>query len=110
MLKVNDLESQIKSSLTDIYKPAIKQIFSMLFVQKSDFTDELINDIADTFDDMTSAPMAEMLAAAIDTYIKNISISGTIITTGSPFTQQAQIIPSPTPITAGKIPNTLGIS
>jgi len=110
MLKVNDLQSQIKSALTDIYKPAIHDIFAMIFPQKTSYIEEMCNEVADTFDEMTSEPMAEMLATAIDTYIKNISISGTIITTGSPISQTAQILPSPTPIVAGKIPNTLGIS
>ena len=39
-----------------------------------------------------------------------MNITGTIITAGSPSTQVAKISPAPTPITGGKIPNTLGIS
>ena len=46
---------------------------------------------------------------AIDYYVKNISISGTVLTTGSPVAQQAVIIPAPTPVVAGVIPNTLKI-
>ena len=110
MLQVDDLKKQIQSGLTEIYKPAIERIVIMLFPEKSDLRDEMAKDISEAFDDMTSEPMAEVLANAIDYYVKNITITGTIITTGSPVTQTAQIVQSQAPVSAGKIPNTLGIS
>ena len=54
--------------------------------------------------------VAELLSSAIDYYVKNITITGTLITTGSPWVHTVSITPAPTPITAGKIPNTLAIS
>ena len=62
------------------------------------------------WDYMVSDAMSEVLAQAIDYHIRNAAITGTIITTGSPFTQQAKIFHIETPITTGKVPNTLGIS
>ena len=53
--------------------------------------------------------LAQLIANAIDYYVKNISITGTIITVGSMVTQTAMIAPAPTPVVAGAIPNTLGI-
>jgi len=50
------------------------------------------------------------LAEAIDYYIKNADITGTIITVGNKFTQTAKINPPGTPVMGGKIPNTLGIN
>ena len=66
--------------------------------------------IAETFDDLVTEPLAENLANAIDYYVKNIAITGTIITSGSPVTQTAMISSMPTPVINGKVPNTLGIS
>ena len=110
MLKINDLKKQIQIGLQDVYKPAVERIFLMMFPEKTDTGDELCKNIAETFVDLTAEPMADILAGAIDYYVRNISITGTIITTGSPVTQTARIVQAPTPITAGKIPNTLGIS
>ena len=110
MLKVDDLKKQIQSALSDIYKPAIKQVILGTFPEKTKMGDEMAETLANTFDELTAEPMADLLSAAIDYYVKNITNTGTIITAGSPFTQTAQIVPSPTPVTAGKIPNTLGIS
>jgi hypothetical protein len=60
---------------------------------------------------LIAEPLAERLSTAIDYYIKSGCISGTIITVGGPTTQTATISPinlgNPT---AGKVPNTLGIS
>jgi hypothetical protein len=70
----------------------------------------MAKDIADTFDELVSESLADIIANAIDYYIKNMNITGTIITVGSPVTQTAVIAPAPTPITGGKIPNTFGIS
>ena len=38
-----------------------------------------------------------------------VDCSGTVLTTGSPVAQQAVIVPAPTPVVAGVIPNTLKI-
>lgn len=110
MLKVNDLQKQIKAGLTEIYKPAIERCVLMLFPEKTDVGDNISKDIAEAFDDMTSEAVAEILANAIDYYVRNITITGNLITNGPPTTHTCTITPAPTPITAGKIPNTLGIS
>ena len=110
MLKVDTLKKQIKQALTDIYKPAVKEVVLTMFPNKSKINDEIAEKMADAFDELTSDAMAEALAKAIDYYVHNIDITGTIITVGSPATQTAKIVAAPMPITAGKIPNTLGIS
>ena len=110
MLNVNDLKTQIKIGLSGIITPAIERVVLMMLPEKSDMGDELAKEISEAFDELTSDSLSELIANAIDYHVKNISISGTIITVGSPVTQTAQIIPAPNPISAGKIPNTLGIS
>ena len=76
---------------------------------ESELGKEKAKEFAETFDELVTEQLAKLIANAIDYYIKNISITGTIITTGSPVTQMAVIAPAPVPSTAGKIPNTLGI-
>lgn len=110
MLNVNTLKTQIQCGLQRIYEPAIEQVVLMLFPEKTNQTDELAKDMAASFVEMTAEPMAEILANAIHYYVKNIDITGKLITTGSPGTHICNISAAPNPISAGKIPNTLGIS
>ena len=110
MLKPNDLKTAIKNALTDIYKPAVEELVLGLLADKTTAGDEMAKGIAERFDAATSDQMADILSAAIDYYVRNISVTGTLITTGSPWIHTVSINAAPTPITAGKIPNTLGIS
>lgn len=110
MLNVKSLETQLKQIYSTILPPAVEQVFLSMQPTKTAVGEELAKQAAEIFDDMVSQQLAEMMAAAIDYYVRNITITGTVITSGSPVTQTARIVPSPTPITAGKIPNTLGIS
>jgi hypothetical protein len=110
MLNVDGLKDQIKQSIQDIVIPAIKEIELERQPQKSEAGEKMAEQIAKAFDDMVSEPLADNIANAIDYYIKNMAITGTIITVGSPTTQTAVITSMPTPVVNGKIPNTLGIS
>ena len=110
MLNMEALKSQIKFGLTNVYKPAIEQAVLMTFPEKSDLGDEMAKNIADAFDDMTAEQFADILAGAIDYYVRNIDVTGMLITTGSPGTHTCTISAADKPIKAGKIPNTLGIS
>ena len=110
MLKVDDLKSQIQSALSAYIPAAIQTCILNQQPQKSEQSTQMAREFAETFDKLVSEQLAESLANAIDYYIKNMDITGTIITIGSQFTQTAKIVPAPIPITAGKIPNTLGIS
>ena len=110
MLNVDGLKNQIMQIIKDVLVPAIKELELARQPNKSDVGDKQAEQIAQTFDELISEPLADNLANAIDYYIKNISITGTIITTGSPVTHTAVITSMPTPVTNGKVPNTLGIS
>ena len=110
MLNVEGLKDNIKQMIKDIVIPAVKEIELARLPVKSDVGDKMAEQIADTFDELVTEPLAENLANAIDYYVKNIAITGTIITTGSPVTQTAIITSQPTPVINGKVPNTLGIS
>lgn len=109
MLKVGDLEDQIKSALENTIPKAIETCKLGEFPEDSDMGKEHAKKCADTFKELVCADLAKLLASAIDYYVKNISITGTILTVGSPAAQQAVIAPAPTPAVAGVIPNTLGI-
>lgn len=110
MLNVDGLKDQIKEIIQNIVIPAIKEIELARQPVKSDVGDKYAQQIADTFDELVTEPLAENLANAIDYYVKNISITGTIITVGGMFSQVANISSMPTPVANGKVPNTLGIS
>ena len=109
MLKVDDLESQLKTALKKIIPPAIEQCKLAEYPMDSELGKSRAKAFADTFDELVSEELAKLIASAIDYYVKNISIFGTIITVGSMVTQTAVIAPAPSPVTAGSIPNTLGI-
>ena len=110
MLNVDDLESQIKTALKNIIPLAIEQCKLAEYPMDSEIGKSRAKAFAESFDELVSEELAKIIASAIDYYVKNMNITGTIITSGSPSTHVAKISPAPTPITGGKIPNTLGIS
>ncbi len=110
MLNPNELKNQIKQGIQSIIVPAVKTMIRSGYPETSSIGDEVSEDQSKVFDDLVSDQFAEILANAIDYYVKNIAISGIIITTGSPVTQQAVITPNKVPTVNGKLPNTLGIS
>ena len=110
MLKVDDLKSQIQSALSAYIPAALQTCLLNQQPEKSEQSTQMAKEFAETFDKLVSEQLAESLANAIDYYIKNADITGTIITIGNKFTQTARITPAPTPITGGKIPNTFGIN
>lgn len=106
---VADLENQIKCAFQNIIPPAIERCKLGEYQMESDIAKKKAKEYADTFDELVSADLAKLIANAIDYYIKNACITGQIITVGGWVTQMAPIVPAPTPVVAGKIPNTLGI-
>ena len=110
MLMVADLENQIKCAFQNIIPPAIERCKLQEYSVESDVGKKMAKDFADTFDELVCADLAKLIANAIDYYVKNAQIFGTIITVGSPVTQTAVITSMPTPVANGKVPNTLGIS
>lgn len=109
MLNVDGLKDNIAKMIKDIVIPAIKEIELARQPVKSDLGDEVAEQMANTFDELVTEKLADNLANAIDYYVKNAQIFGTIITVGSPVTQTAIVNSTPIPTTNGKIPNTLGI-
>ena len=110
MLNVNFLKDQFKEGIHNIVIPAINEIIKIQFPYQSTSNNELAKQMADTFDDLVSDSLADIFANAIDCYIKNISITGNLVTTGNAQIQTVTIESSKTPLLNGKIPNTLGIS
>jgi len=110
MLDVDKLKNELKDGIHNIVIPAIDELIKISSPYQGEQNDEKAKTMADAFDELVSEPLAEVFANAIDYYVKNMAITGTIITVGSPTTQTAKITSMPTPITNGKVPNTLGIS
>ncbi len=110
MLDVDKLKKEIQTAIQNTVIPAIERIELKRMPTSSSAGNEMAKDIANTFDELVSEALADIIANAIDYYIKNMNITGMLITNGSPSTHTCTISPAPTPITGGKIPNTLGIS
>lgn len=110
MLKVDDLKAQLQKGFEDIIPAAIEQCKLNENSIQTALIREQTHEFAETFKELVSEPLAEVIANAIDYYIKNASITGRIITNGSPTTHTAKITSLPTPSVNGVVPNTLGIS
>lgn len=109
MLNPTTLENQLKNAFEQYLPPAFEQAMHVMLPDKTDAGDEMCKEFGKAVSDMLSGPLSSSIAAAIDYYVKNISIQGTILTTGSPVAQQAVIV-SPSPITNGVVPNSLKIT
>lgn len=108
MLNINTLQTELKKAFDETLPGAFEQAFILTFPTQSEIGSDLAKRFGEAFNDMISEPLAERLAAAIDYYVKTANVYGTIITVGGPVTQTA-IVQSPSPLTNGKVPNTLGI-
>lgn len=110
MLDVNYLADQITQAFKNTLIPALELAFKNHYDVKTKKDAERAEAFANTIDDVVSANLGELLANAIDTYIKMGEMEGTIITTGGPTTQMAQLIPRNLGnAIAGTVPNILGI-
>ena len=109
MLDKETLKENLANGLSTIVRPAIEECFKRMWPAKSNIGDSYAEAFANNFDEIVSEQLAEVFAAAIDYYVKNIEIFGTVITVGSPTTQTAQINGMSTPLLNGAIPNTLEI-
>lgn len=110
MLKSEDLKSQLQKAFETYIPQAIERCKLEEYPSETNVGNDKAKKFANTFSELLSEPLANAISEAIDSYIKNASITGTIITTGSPVTQTSIITSMKTPIVNGKIPNTLGIS
>lgn len=108
MLKVDKLEQEIKKAFDETFPGALEQAMLTIFPEQSKTGDAIAKKFGETVNELISEPMAQRLAAAIDYHVRSANIFGTIITVGSMVTQVANVN-SPSPLTNGKVPNTLGI-
>ena len=110
MLNPDILKRQIEEALRSTLSIAMAQIIGLNFDTNSRKKKKLMASAIEITDELVSEPLADLLANIIDAYIKNISISGTLITNGSPSTHTCRINSTNVPEVNGKTPNTLGIS
>ena len=110
MLDKGSLKDDIQGALEDILPTAISQCVQGLFTLKTDTVNQMAETFGKNLTEMIAEPIATRLSDAIDAYIKCMSIQGTLITMGSPFTQTAQVISLPMPVLNGTVPMTLGVS
>ena len=109
MLNPTRLEEELKKAFEECFPSAFEKAFYETLPEKSEIGEKTAKQFGETITDLLAEDLAKRIAGAIDYYVKNISISGTVITIGSPFTQTA-VINSPGPVVNGSIPNSLKIS
>ena len=111
MLDKNALKDNIEAGLRDIVAPAIEECILRTYPGKSDIGDKTAEQFKLNFDKLVSEQLAEVLASAIDYYVRNIEIYGKIWS--SPLIPhsmfQAKINSFSMPMLNGTIPNSLGI-
>lgn len=110
MLDKDALKEYIETAFHTSIVPALENAMLRSYPYNSEYGKDHAHAFALNFGSLAAEPFAEVLADVIDYYVKNITITGTIITVGSPTTQTATIMPAPNPMSAGSIPNTLKIS
>lgn len=109
MLNVARLKQEIQKAFDETLPPAFEQGFLQLVPQSSQDSKDRAKQFGETINNLISEALADRIANAIDYYVKNAQIFGTIITVGSMVTQTAMINSTPTPAVNGSVPNTLGI-
>lgn len=107
-MTAQDVKEQIQEAFDNALKNAFEACFKNGTPAKSKKADKHNKEFAETFVQLAAEPIANAIAAVLDAYIKDIHMYGTIITIGNKFTQTAVIASSGTPMTNGKVPNTLG--
>lgn len=108
MLDYDQLQKSITKAFEEVFPGAFETALKVLMPETSSDGSTKFKKAAQTFTDLSAENLGTRIASAIDYYVKNIDVYGTVITVGSPTTQTAKI-ESPSPITNGKVPNTLGI-
>ncbi len=102
----------LKDELQVCFENTIPNAFAQAWKEalpKSAMGDELAEKFGQSLSKYLSENWAMYISDAIDTYIKNANIHGTLITNGSPTTHMCNINSSMPPLTKGVIPNSLKI-
>lgn len=108
MLNIKTLEEELKKAFSETLPMAFEEAMKSTFPQDSELGADIAKTFGEVIDELVSESLAQRIAAAIDYHIRSATIYGNIVTTGSPTVHYATIN-SPTPLTNGVIPNSLGI-
>ena len=107
-LNKETLKKEIQEAIEDVLPGALQQGLISIQPRNTEVGQEAAEKFAKTITELLAEPLATALAAAIDYHVRSAEIYGTINTIGGPSSQMATIV-SPTPLTNGKTPNSLGI-
>ena len=107
MLNVKTLEEELKKAFSETLPLAFEEAMKSTFPQDSELGADIAKTFGEVIDDLVSESLAQRIAAAIDYHIRSATIYGNIMTAGSPTVHYATIN-SPSPLTNGVLPNSLG--
>lgn len=108
MLDVDNLQKSLQVAFEEVLPSAFEEVMRAILPMQSSDGDEKVKAVKEFVKDLISEDLSTRIASAIDYYVKNADVYGSLITTGSPITHMVKI-ESPSPLTNGKVPNTLGI-
>lgn len=108
MLNPQRLNMEIKQAFEEVLPPAFEVAVKQMLPATTTNGDETAKKFAETIKELICEDLAERISGAIDYYVKNANVYGTIITVGGPFSQTATVA-TPTPLLGGSVPNMLGI-
>ena len=108
MLNKQTLQKEIQGAIEELLPNALREGLKSTFYRETESGNKMADRFASVVTELFAQPFSEALAAAIDYHVRSANIYGTIITVGSMVTQTA-VVNSPSPLTNGKVPNTLGI-
>lgn len=108
MLKLPKLQQEIQDAMETFLPEALREGFKATFNAETEAGNKAAERFAATVTNLFAAPFAQAIASAIDYHVRSATIYGTILTVGSP-TAQSAVINSPSAVTNGKVPNSLGI-
>lgn len=107
-LKKKTLQKEIQDAIEKLLPNALEQGLLATMPRKTKACEEQAKKFGEVITKTLAKSLSEALASAIDYHVRSADIYGNLITNGSPSTHYCTIN-SPSPLTNGKTPNTLGI-
>ena len=108
-LNISSLEDDIRKMIEETMPQLFEDAFKSVLPQETDEGNAIAKRFSKTITNGLSKQWPSRLAQTIDSYIKNIELYGTVLTTGGPTTQTAMINCVGSPVVNGGPPNTIGI-
>ncbi len=109
MLNKTRLKNELKAAFDDIFPGAFEEAYLATMPTLTKEGKDIAKEFGERVNKLISDDLSTAMASAIDYYVRNISISGTLITQGTPVLHTCRIN-SPSPLVNGILINSLKIN